>query len=432
MKNLPRSIKLYICILSSLVAVVLYNSYRLVDINWMIIKPVLFFIIVAIIADLLSVDLPRGGKLTVNFVIHLACIVLFGPDIAVWVALFGELLSKETITGKNPFYKTIFNMSQFILSVWSAGQIYFFLGGKIDSQPVSSIIPFIGATFVYFLINFSAVTTVLALANKSSIWGMWLMNFRGIAPNFLAFTPLSLLMAAMYKLTGILGGVLFFLPLFLARYVFQSYLEIRQVYLDTLGALASALDAKDKYTKGHSDRVAAYAVEIARTLGLSEYRIEVIEHMALLHDIGKIGISEEILTKPGRLSNQEFEQIKQHPVIGANILKDIKDFESSTDLIKYHHEKFDGTGYPYGLKGEEIPLEARIITLADSFDAMTSDRAYRKAMNVQEAFEEIRRSSGNHFDPVVVEAFINSWHTGGLCETTFNTEVAAKSLEASE
>lgn len=387
----------------------------------------MFFIIVSIVAESLDVELPRGGHYSVNFAVDLACIVLFGPNVAIWVSLCGEFFRKDTIRGRTPYYKIIFNISQIILSVWVAGTVYLYLGGIIGTQNISSILPFIGAALTYAIINFSAVTIVLAITQKSSLWGIWLMNFGEIAPNIIAFTPLALLMAIMYKLAGILGGILFFVPLLLARFIFKSYMDVRQIYLDTLGALASALDAKDRYTKGHSDRVALYSVEIARALKLPEDKIEIIEHMALLHDIGKVGISGEILCLPGKLTDSQFEQIKQHPIIGANILKNIRDMESATDLVRYHHEKFNGTGYPYGLKGEQIPLEARIITLADSFDAMTSDRSYRKAMTMEEALEEVKRSSGTHFDPKIVEAFLNSWKSGSIPSVTDNEQVQSAS-----
>jgi len=269
------------------------------------------------------------------------------------------------------------------------------------------MLPFIGTTLVYSFVNISTVTIVLALAQKSSPWNIWLMNFRWVAPNFLAFAPLGLLMASMYKLTGMWGVSLFFIPLLLARYVFKSYMDVRQIYLDTLEALASALDAKDKYTRGHSERVAKYAVQIARELKLPEDQVETIEHVALLHDIGKIGVSAELLNRKGQLSASEFDLIKLHPVIGANILKEIHDLGSATEYVRYHHEKYDGSGYPDGLKGDNIPLGARIITLADSFDAMTSDRSYRKKMNWEEALEEVKRSAGTHFDPQIVKAFLN-------------------------
>lgn len=417
MKNLSKSVQLYITALAIVAGSILYHSITHVNLDASTAKAVLFFVVVSIVVESFTIRMPKGANLSVNFAVDLACIVLFGPNIAVWITSCSEIFKTDNIKGNTPYYKIIFNLSQLILSVWLGGAVYLYFGGKIDLRVVSSIVPFIGASLTYSFVNFSAVTVVLALVQKTSPWSIWLMNYRWVAPNFLAFTPLALLIATMYKLTGIAGVCLFFIPLLLARYIFKSYLDVRQVYLDTLGALAGALDAKDKYTKGHSDRVAIYAVEIARVLKIPEDKIEVIEHMALLHDIGKIGISGETLCKPGKLSDCEFDQIKQHPVIGANILVNIRDLGAVTDYVRFHHEKFNGTGYPYGLKGEEIPLEARIITLADSFDAMTSNRSYRKAMTMEEAVEEVKKSSVTHFDPKIVEAFLASLENGVISVT---------------
>lgn len=414
MKQLPKKVQLLICILAVLAGIIMFKSMFYMHLNPDSLKAVMFFIGVSIILESFTIRLPKGGNWSVSFAVDLAAIILFGPYVAVWIALGGELFKKDNINGKNPYYKIIFNMSQFVLTAWIAGKSYLLLGGKIDTQPVSYILPFIGTTIIYCIVNLTAVTMVLAMVEKCSPLAIFSANFTWVAPNFLAFAPLAVLMAAMYKITGLSGVVLFFVPLLLARYIFKSYMETRKIYLDTLEALASALDAKDTYTKGHSDRVAMYAVKIARELGLPEDRIEAIEHMALLHDIGKIGVNEELLSRPGKLTDNEFEQIKLHPVIGANILKEIQNFDPVTEFVKFHHEKYDGSGYPYRIKGDKIPLEARIITLADSFDAMTSDRSYRKGMSLQEALDEVRRSSGSHFDPKVVDAFLNYFNKSGI------------------
>lgn len=400
---------IYLSVVSMSALAVMINSILVTDFNSVNINVIIFFLLVSVAAESLSLELPKGGYISVAFAIDLACILALGPGISIWIAMGGELLTPDTLRGRVPLHKTLFNCSSFVLTNWSAGMVYLALGGSINSYPVLTVVPLIGAVVTYVIVNSGTVSIFIALLKKTSPWSIWLSMTRGVAPSLLALTPMALLMASIYKIAGVWGVSFFFIPLLLARYLFKGYLEIRQIYLDTLEALASALDAKDRYTKGHSDRVALYAVAIAKALKVPEDRIEAIEHMALLHDIGKIGISGGILTCPGKLSDSEFEQIKQHPVIGANILKEISDFESSTDFVKYHHEKYNGTGYPYRIKGEEIPLEARIIALADSFDAMTSDRSYRKGMTVEEALEEVKRSSGTQFDPAVVEAFINSW-----------------------
>ena len=179
-----------------------------------------------------------------------------------------------------------------------------------------------------------------------------------------------------------------------------------ELTLETLSTLADLIDAKDHYTNGHSLRVAAYARGIAKELGLPDSDLERIYFAGLIHDVGKIGIPESILTKPGRLDPEEFSLIQSHSSIGGDILRGIKRFPSFQQVARHHHERYDGSGYPERLKGEQIPFFARIVAIADCFDAMTSDRAYRKALSDELALEELRLGKGTQFDPKLVDAFI--------------------------
>jgi len=186
----------------------------------------------------------------------------------------------------------------------------------------------------------------------------------------------------------------------------ESYKKLGDLFIKLVIAMVNALDAKSPWTKGHSERVTNYAIEIAREMGLSDEEIEQLRLCGLLHDIGKIGIYDEILDKPGKLSNKEFELIKQHPVKGVEILRHIEQLNKIIPGILHHHERYDGSGYPDGLMGEDIPLCARILHVADSFDAMTSDRPYRPAPGVDYAVSELQKDAGTQFDPLVVEAFL--------------------------
>ena len=181
--------------------------------------------------------------------------------------------------------------------------------------------------------------------------------------------------------------------------------SLEEIYLDVITALASAIDARDSYTHGHSHRVTEYAVLIAEEMGLPPEEVDIIRNASILHDVGKIGIKEEILKKPGKLTEEETREMQYHPFIGARILQSVKLLEPVLPLVYHHQEKYDGTGYPEGLKGEEIPLGARIIAVCDAFEAMTSDRPYRKALPVERALQELRNEAGRQFDPQVVEVF---------------------------
>ncbi len=188
----------------------------------------------------------------------------------------------------------------------------------------------------------------------------------------------------------------------------QLYHDLQDLMIGSLRALTSSIDAKDPYTCGHSERVAALSLCLGRQVGLSANQVRDAYLGGLLHDVGKIGVSEQVLCKPGKLTEQEFAQIRRHPEIGANILQGIKQLVEVNRAVLTHHERLDGTGYPQGLKGEQIPLVGRIVGLADSFDAMTSARVYRRALPLETACAEIRRYSGTHYDPDLADVLLTS------------------------
>ena len=186
----------------------------------------------------------------------------------------------------------------------------------------------------------------------------------------------------------------------------ESKEQLERAYLDTIQSLRYAVEAKDPYTRGHSDRVSEYAVLIGRKMGLSEDEIKTLQIGGLFHDIGKIGVPDTILQKEAKLTDDEYSQIKNHPSIGAHILGEAEAFKDIIPIVKYHHERFDGRGYPSRLSGEKIPLLARITAVADTFDAMTSKRSYRNALDIQYVKEEIEGCKGTQFDPKIAEVFL--------------------------
>lgn len=194
----------------------------------------------------------------------------------------------------------------------------------------------------------------------------------------------------------------------------QRRQEIQRAYLETIRMLAAAVEARDQYTGDHLERVTRYSLAIARNLGWTNERLNEVEMGAILHDIGKIGIRDAILRKTGALSTEEWEHMKTHPVIGAQILLGISFLEPVVPFVRHHHERFDGSGYPDRLAGEDIPIGGRLIAVADAFDAMTSTRPYRQALSVVDALAELRAASGSQLDPVVVGAFIRAYQRGEI------------------
>lgn len=203
--------------------------------------------------------------------------------------------------------------------------------------------------------------------------------------------------------------IVYLIVTFIAAEVSKKYHEMKKQKTELILTLAKSIDSRDTFTANHSENVAKYALLISKEMRLPTERCDNIYIGGLLHDIGKIGIPESILSKPARLSGSEFENIKQHPKLGYEIVKYISDFKNSgiIDMVLYHHERYDGKGYPNGLKGEEIPLSARIISIADSFDAIISKRVYKSEMSLEYAMSEIEKNKGTQFDPQIADIFLN-------------------------
>ncbi|MCD4812604.1 GAF domain-containing protein [bacterium] len=212
----------------------------------------------------------------------------------------------------------------------------------------------------------------------------------------------------------------------------ELYASIRRDYLNAIKALAAAVDAKDHYTHGHSNKVMVYATMIAKTMGLSRNDIEKVKYGALLHDVGKIGISEAVLNKPSKLTPKEFDTIAMHPILGVSIVQNIESLKDLIPTILYHHERYSGGGYPEGKSGNSIPLGARIVAVGDAWDVMTSDRAYRKALPISVAVAELKKFSGTQFDPDIVEVFLEALEKDEKVETFRDEEQSGAFLDEEE
>jgi len=404
---LSLKLKVYIGAITGLaIALFIYlvPSLSLTADMWLILT---FFIVLSTVTEFMPVDLPVGGRVTIGFPIDFVVILVYGPALAMLITALGALIG-ETIERKRPWYKVIFNTSQYALSAGIAGMVYQGLGGVVGAANLSNyIIPAAICAVVYYLINSNLFMIVISLAEEVSILSVWKNRMRGLIATYIALTPIGFVMAIVYVSIGIWGIILFFFPLILARRSFELYTKMRKVYLDTIRALAAAIDAKDPYTKGHSERVAEMALALAQELNLPEREIERIEYTALLHDIGKIGVDERILGKDDGLTSEEYKKIQKHSITGAKIIEPVDFLKDSYEAIYHHHERYNGDGYPDGLKEKNIPLSARIIAVADAYDAMGSDRPYRKKLNKDKIMQELKDQSGKQFDPEIVKALIS-------------------------
>jgi putative nucleotidyltransferase with HDIG domain len=404
---LPLKLKIYIGVITaSAIALFIYLIPSLPSLPniWLVL---IFFLAISTFAEFIPVDLPVGGVISIGFPIDFVLILVYGPALAMLITALGALIG-EIVERKVSWYKIIFNTSQYALAAGIAGIAYQQAGGVVGAQNIFRfILPATICALTYCIVNITLFVMVVSFAQNVRIATIWRTSIKETVPSYIAEAPMGFLMAIVYTEVGIVGILLFFLPLLLARRSFELYTKMRKVYLDTIRALAAAIDAKDPYTKGHSERVAETSIALAQELNLSDRDIENIEYTALLHDIGKIGIADNILGKNSSLTNKEFDKIKEHTVMGAKIIEPVDFLKNSYKAIYHHHEKYNGKGYPDGLKSEDIPLSARIIAVADAYDAMGSDRPYRKKLSKDKILKELRDQSGKQFDPEVVKAFIS-------------------------
>lgn len=369
------------------------------------------------VAAMSPIPLPRGGAtVTVTSALDFAAILIFGPAVACWFGVVSDLLTNVAVK-RNPLYKVVFNLGQIVLSIGAAGLTYQALGGNVGPAfdlDRTQILPLLAAPLVYFLMNTGLISVAIGLKERISAFRIWQTNFQWEILHVFFFLPFGILLSLVHLRIGPVGVALFLIPLFLARFSFKLWIDTKASHIATVQALVSAIDASDPFTRGHSYRISKYAVRIARYLGVSEKEVEEIEYGALLHDVGKIAIQHDILLKPGRLDENERELMKTHPKVGHDILQGLKFLSNAAEIVYCHHEQPDGGGYPRGLTAERIPMGSRIIMVVDAFDAMTSDRPYRRGLTPEIAYEEMRRHSDTQFFPEVVEGLIELHTTGAL------------------
>lgn len=361
----------------------------------------------------LSINLPQGGAVSVSSTIILATLMIFGPLTGALTAVFNAVVWRDIKRRTSPF-RWLFNGSQGALAAGLSGLVYVWSGGNLlyrsggfSTADFPYLLLSVGlAATIFFLVNTILVSVSIGLAELTSPVNIWRANVLWAIPNYVALLPLALAFAQIYVTVGATGLALIIIPLLVARQTFQIFVNLKSTYLGTVEALVAALEAKDPYTRGHSERVAALAEKIGRRLKLSAGDLDILRYAGALHDIGKIGTARNVLRKPGKLSEEEYNRIRQHPELGALILQEIKFMDKVIPVVFHHHEHVDGKGYADGFKGEEIPLLARILAVADAYDAMTSPRPYRPAMTPAVACQELIACSGSQFDHQVVNAFI--------------------------
>jgi len=399
--------------------------------------PFITFVFVATLLETLNTQLRLAAKGSTSFIAHLASTLLFGgwwgATITAVATLFGEIARGNTTV------KVIFNVSQRILAVSLASLAYQALGGALPPsylKPVISLastdlqrdlgLYFIFAS-VYFTINAVAVNGAIVLSSGRSFREAWNLNTRGILVWDLTASVVGVAVAWVYSRFdlwlgfGSVGLIGVIVPIIAVRHVYGLYHQLEHSGQELLQVMVKAIEARDPYTSGHSVRVSEMSRAVAVELGLPARAIEEVETAALLHDVGKI--HEEfapLLRKEGRLTDEETALMQTHSIRSADLVGIISKFHGFIqDSVRHHHERWDGQGYPDGVAGKQIPLGARIILIADTIDAMTTDRPYRKRLPVEAVIAELQKCKGTQFDPELIDVVIASVAVRRLIEGTF-------------
>src|SRR5438477_3223398 len=389
--------------------------------------PLLFVVLLACssLASALKVRLPlatSGSTMSVSYAVDFAALLLLGANETMIVAAVSAW-SQCTIrtTTKTAPFRTLFSMASLVLTVKAAGYVYTTLGGLTAATDFSLLAipkPLVGAATTYFVFNTLLIATAIALSTKQSIVRVWNENFLWSAPSYFVGAGAAAIATSVVDQGGYWWASLIAAPMYLTYRTYKVYMgriqdqqrhvaQVSDLHLATIEALALAIDAKDQTAQSHIRRVQVYAAGLARALGMPETEIQGVKTAALLHDIGKLAVPEHILSKPGPLTQEEFQKIRIHPQVGAEIISGVPFPYPVAPLILSHHERWDGKGYPGGLKGDEIPLGARILSVVDYFDALMSERPYHKPMSFDAAIGLLLQESGKALDPRVVKTFID-------------------------
>ena len=383
----------------------------------------LMLLVLSSLTSMFKVQLPltrSGSTMSVSYAVDFASLLLLGPYETMLVAA-ASAWSQCTfrIRERNPLYRTFFSMACLAITVQAAGHVYIWLGGVSGDVTLGTLPkPLVGAATAYFVVNTAAIATAIALSTRQRLLQVWNENFLWSAPSYFVGAIGAALAAWIVQSSSLWFVPLAAAPLYLTYRTYKVYLgriederrhvqQMSDLHLATIEALALAIDAKDQTSQTHIRRVQLYAASLARTLGMAENEIQGVKTAALLHDIGKLAVPEHILSKPGPLTQEEFQKIRAHPKVGAEIIGTVPFPYPVAPLILSHHERWDGKGYPHGLKGEDIPLGARILSVVDYFDALRADRPYHKAMTKESAIGLLQQEAAKGLDPVIVEKFIH-------------------------
>ncbi len=368
----------------------------------------LFFTVLIVLARALPYTLARGAKGSITFFPAIGLAAICPSWIAVLSIVAAEFIWEIAL--RRGSLKLVFNVAQHSLTVALSILIFSAFGGiSLLSADGYQIVPFALLFATYFATNSLLVSSVVATAERLDVLTVWRNNTKGSTAYDILSLPFVFLFAQSYVVVGFVGPALLAIPLLGVRELYRTNEQLQEINRELLELMVAAIEARDPYTSGHSRRVAQNAAIIGRSLGMSPRTVERLHTAALLHDVGKI--HEEyaaILQKPGKLTEDERLIMETHPQRSADLISRVSQLKDVIEPIRHHHENWDGSGYPDGRRGLDIPIMSRIIMIADTIDAMMTDRPYRKALSGEQVTNELLRLSGKQFDPTICERLLNS------------------------
>jgi len=374
--------------------------------------PLLILGAIVLALSSMAAELPFATSISMGYAALFAALVYAGPVGAAFVGVLSALSIQE-VRDHKPLLLIAGNAAQIAFGGMLAGLVYQGAGGHLfqlglleDLSLGTGFLAPLAATTVFFACNLALVGVGVSLKTGMSAR----QTLRALEPasywvSLVVLALLGYVMAYLISASSWVGVLLLVMPFLAARRTFRVYVELSEAYVSTVRSLVTAIEAKDPYTRGHSERVAVYAHQLGQRLAMPRADLDLLERAALLHDVGKIGIELDTLTSPAQLAAEEVRAIRQHPVIGSELVGDVEFLADTVPIVRHHHERFDGAGYPDGLIGEEIPALARVLAVVDSYDAMTSDRAYRTGMTEEQALAEIARVAGTQLDGDIASSF---------------------------
>ncbi len=419
---------LYVLFVCAMAATLFRGLVREWPIDPSLVVPILGFAAFVVGIEMFEVHTASGVRWIPSATVDLAVWIMFGPVAAMLMEAIADFVGEAFIRRHSPV-RVLFNVASLSTAAGLAGWLFHLVPFNQDLSSPLFLFPAVVSHIVFSGVNMGLAAVAIALSENRAIDEVLRSVFSWHFLSGVIAAPLSAFLIFSYKFAGLWSLLLFGIPLYVVYQAHKLFEEMKEAHKNTVAALTTALEADEPYTHGHSYRVAKYAVQIGRRMGVTGRELETLEYAGMLHDIGKIAITNDIVCKPARLTKDEFDILSSHPAIGGEIVEQMKFLRDAAELVRHHHERPDGQGYPDNLEGDQISLGSSILNLCDAVDAMCSNRPYRAALTIEQCVEEIRRFRGTQFDARVVDTFVQMVEEGSF-EVITQADDSAQQIQA--